>query len=171
MSLERFLMIFSSIAIILTIAIGVVCRYFLKISFAGSDEILTILALWLYFVGGIYGSYEDCHINADILSMFVKKETSKHIVNVLVKTISLAVSLVLASWAFQYLELCLKLGGKTLVYKLPMMCSRAALVVGYTVPVLYNVYHLILAIGELLRPSENAMEEEINNSMTGGGEA
>lgn len=164
-------MIFSSIAIILTIAIGVVCRYFLKVSFVGSDEILTILALWLYFVGGIYGSYEDCHINADILSMFMKKEKAKRIVNVLVKAISLVVSIVLASWAFQYLELCLKLGGKTLVYKLPMMCSRGALVVGYTVPVLYNIYHLFLAVFEVRNSEEENRMEPVKNSSTGGDEA
>ena len=33
--------------------------------------------------------------------------------------------------------------------KLPMMCSRFALVLGYTLPVLYNIYHLILSVCDL----------------------
>ena len=165
LSIERFVMIFCSIAVVLTICGVVVTRYFLKINFAGSDELLVILALWLYFVGGLYGSYEDCHIKADVSSVFVHKESTLRIVHVIIKLISLFVSAWLALWAFKYLDLCLMLGGKTLVYKLPMMCSRGALVVGYTLPVIYNIYHFILSIVELKNPPIDS-----ENSATGGNE-
>lgn len=165
LSIERFVMVFCSIAVVLTICGIVVTRYFLHINFSGSDEILVILALWLYFVGGLYGSYEDCHIKADVLSVFVHKESVLRVVNVIIKLISLIVSVWLAVWAFKYLDLCLMLGGKTLVYKLPMMCSRGALVVGYTLPVIYNVYHFIISIADLKNPPIDS-----ENSATGGNE-
>lgn len=161
LSIERFVMVFSCIAIILTIVGGVVCRYFLNINFAGSDELLVILALWLYYIGGLYGNYEDSQIRADVLSIFIKKEAIIYILNIIVKAISLATSIYLAVWAYQYLQLCLKLGGVTPVYKLPMLCSRLALVVGYIAPVLYNIYHLILSV----------ISERPENSAIGGNEA
>ena len=169
LSIERFVMIFSSIVVVLTIAAGVVCRYFLKINFAGSDEILVIFALWLYFVGGIYGSYEDCHIKADVLSILLSKETARYVMNILVKAISLAVSIWLAVWACQYLNYCLKTGGYTIVYHLPMLCSRGALVVGYVLPVLYNVYHLILSVVER-QPSSKGLDAGPSGDSVGGGD-
>lgn len=172
LSIERFIMIFSNIAVVLTISAIVVCRYFLKINFAGSDEILVIFALWLYYSGGLYGSYEDCHIKADMLSIFVGNDIVLRITNILVKFISLIVSIWLAIWACQYLDLCLQLGGSTLVYHLPMLCSRGALVVGYIAPVLYNIYHFILALVEKTSAtskfSGDQMDEHPETSETGG---
>ena len=161
LNIERFVMVFSSIAIILTIVWGVVCRYFLKINFAGSDELLVILALWLYYIGGLYGSYEDSHIKADVLSIFIQKDVIIYILNIVVKAISLATSVYLAIWAYEYLQLSLKLGGVTTAYKLPMLCSRLAIVVGYIAPVIYNIYHLFLAI----------TSKKQGNSAIGGDEA
>jgi len=145
LKLERFFMVFCSIAVVIIFGIKVVCRYILKIDFSGSEELLIIFALWLYYSGGLYGSYEDSHIKADVLSIVVSNPRISYVINILVKAISLAVSIFLAKWAIDYLQLCLKLGGYTTVYHLPMMCSRGALIVGYTMPVLYNVYHLIFS--------------------------
>ena len=64
--------------------------------------------------------------------------------------IALVVSVVLAVWAWQYFQFCQMVGGKTLVLKLPMMCSRFALVLGYTLPVVYNIYHFILSVCDLI---------------------
>lgn len=161
LSIERFIMVFSSIAIILTIVGGVICRYFLNINFAGSDELLIILALWLYYIGGLYGNYEDSQIKADVLSVFIHKDTTLYIINIIVKAISFATSVYLATWAYQYLLFCLKLGGVTPVFKLPMLCSRLALIVGYMAPPVYNLYHLILAI----------INGKPGNSEIGGNEA
>lgn len=138
---ERFLMVLSGAAVVLVIVIKVIFRYVIKTDFAGSEEILIICALWLYYLGGLYGNYRDSHIKADVLSIFVKNKRILRAVNVLVKAISLGVSLFLFKWALDYMKLCIRLGGYTAVYHIPMMFSRAALIFGYTVPVIYNIYH------------------------------
>ncbi|NLV69909.1 MAG: TRAP transporter small permease [Clostridiales bacterium] len=171
LSMERFVMIFCSIAVIVTIGYVVISRYFLNVNFTASDELLTILALWLYFVGGVYGSYEDSHIKADVLTMIVKGDVGRRIADVAVKAISLAVSVLLALWAIQYLQLAMMLGGKTLILKLPMMTSRLALVVGYTLPVIYNVYHLFISIDNLRHGKISTAahrENEMQNIAAGG---
>lgn len=157
---ERFIMIFCCAAVIITVGMGVVCRYILHINFMAKDELLVILALWLYFIGGAEGgNYRDDHIKADVLSIFIKKETANHIINVIVKVISFVVSVLLAVWGIQYLDLCLTLGGQTRILGLPMLCSRGALVVGYILPVIYTTYHLILTIkGEDKTPKNEGGE-------------
>ena len=166
-------MISCSIAVLVTIGYIVISRYILKINFTASDEILTILALWLYFVGGLYGNYEDSHIKADVLTMVVKGPRGRRISDVIVKLISLAVSVLLALWAVKYLNLSIMLGGKTLILKLPMMTSRLALVVGYTLPVIYNVYHLCISVSNLIHPDSSTAEDmsnTIQNAAAGGTE-
>ncbi len=150
---ERFVIILCAVAVIVLIGTGVVCRYILHINFTSKDELLVIFALWLYFVGGMEGgNYLDNHIKADVMSVFVHNEKAERILNVIVKLISLAVSILLAVWAWQYFQLCLRLGGDTRVLHLPMLCSRGALVVGYMIPVIYNVYHMCIAVADLLHP-------------------
>lgn len=153
---ERFVIIMCCVAVIVLIGTGVVCRYILHVNFTSKDELLVIFALWLYFVGGMEGgNYLDNHIKADVMSVFLHNEKAERIINVIVKCISLAVSVLLAVWAWQYFQLCLKLGGATQVLHLPMMCSRGALVAGYMIPVIYNVYHTILAFCDLIRPADH----------------
>ena len=164
---ERIVMVFCSLAVILTIGAGVVCRYFLHINFTAKDEVLVILALWLYFIGGAEGgNYKDNHIRADVMSVFLKNEKAKRVMHVITKAISLVVSVIFAVWAYQYLKLCLKMGGRTQILKIPMLASRGALVVGYMLPVLYNVYHMIVSVQELLHPGST--DETFENPAMGG---
>lgn len=104
LKLERFVMVLASIAIVLTIVINVVCRYIFHVTFNGYDEIVVILALWLYYVGGLYGSYEDCQIKADVVSVMVTRESTKRLLNIIQKIFTLVISIILAVWAFEYLQ-------------------------------------------------------------------
>lgn len=144
---ERAVMVFCCISVIILIGAGVLCRYVLQVNFQAKDEILVILAMWLYFVGGVEGgNYRDNHIKADVASLLIKSDKMNYILEIVVKAISFIVSILLAIWAIQYLELVLQVGGKTTVLGLPVLCSRMALVVGYVLPVIYTAFHLLLAI-------------------------
>ena len=64
-ALMRWLLMISGVLLIVVITISVFMRYVLKSALFGSEEILALLAIWLYWIGGAYGSYEDSHIYAD----------------------------------------------------------------------------------------------------------
>lgn len=145
-------MVLCSVSIVLTIVINVVCRYVLHTTFNGYDEIVIILALWLYYMGGLYGSYEDSQIKADVISIMVSKGSALRLLAIIRKALTLVISIVLAVWAMEYFEFCLKIGGKTAILHIPMMASRFALVFGYVAPVFYNVYHVILVFAEKRNP-------------------
>ena len=104
--------------------------------------------------------------NCALVTIFLKNEKAKRVMNVITKAISLVVSVIFAIWAYQYLKLCLKMGGRTQILKIPMLASRGALVVGYMLPVLYNVYHMIVSVQELLHPGST--DETFENPAMGG---
>lgn len=101
LKIERFVMVLASVAIVLTIVVNVICRYVFHITFNGYDEIVVILALWLYYVGGLYGSYEDCQIKADVLSIVIHKESSLRLLNIIQKLFTLIISIVLAGMGYR----------------------------------------------------------------------
>ena len=77
LTFEKVIMIIASILVVILITISVVMRYILEKNFPGMEELVVMVAFWIYFMGGIYGSYENSHITADILSVFVEKERTK----------------------------------------------------------------------------------------------
>ena len=58
------IMIGSSIILTIMIGVSVYIRYVLHDSFRGNEELITLFAMWLYWIGAAYGSYEDTHITA-----------------------------------------------------------------------------------------------------------
>ena len=66
------LMVVGSIASTACMVYSVILRYVFKGNFYGSDEVIMLFAFWLYFMGAAYGSFEDSHIKADLLSVYLK---------------------------------------------------------------------------------------------------
>lgn len=75
-------------ALLLLAMIGyeVVMRYVFKSSLMGVEEVMVFPIIWLYMLGGANASYEKSHIECGILTLYIKKEHSMLIFN-LVKRI------------------------------------------------------------------------------------
>ena len=140
---ERFLLWTASVIIVLVITVAVIMRYIFHSDFFGSEEILKLFAVWMYFIGGSYGSYEQSHITADILSVFVKSKKIMRAVNIFIATLSLVISLFFIDWAFQYWEQVMLLGGSTSGLKIPLPFFKFSLVVAFILMAVFGLYRLI----------------------------
>ena len=56
------------LVVVLLIFANTVSRYVFKTSFIWVEEILTICALWMYFIGAVLGAEEESHIKGDLVS-------------------------------------------------------------------------------------------------------
>ena len=61
LKVEVAVLIITSVLAAAFVFAGVFLRYVLKSNFFGQEEILTVVAMWLYWMGGIYGTYENSH--------------------------------------------------------------------------------------------------------------
>lgn len=153
---ERFILVTTSVLAAGLVAVGVFTRYVLGIDFFGQEEVITVVAMWLYWVGGIYGSYEDSHIKADILTTFIPNPKAVKAINITIMVISIAVTVVFMVWSFDYLAWSLESGGKTAGLKIPLILSQLPLAVGFAMMLFYSVYHLV----RIIRPrAEGGCEE------------
>ncbi|MEA4848153.1 MAG: TRAP transporter small permease [Clostridiaceae bacterium] len=145
-SLQRFVLAVCSIGSVLLITASVIMRYILKTDLYGLEEIILVAAMWMYFIGGSYGSYDHSHIAAEILPVFIKSPKKIYIIYVIIAVISLIISLAFAVWGIQYYQLVYKLGGQSASLHIPHRFSRICLPISFFLMVVYNIYHLVCLI-------------------------
>ena len=117
-------------------------RYVLKMPMHYVDEILTLLAVWLYLLGGVSASADESHINARILEVFSKK--IRFIAGI--RLISAAVSIIVISWltywAYFYFEYTIDKWRLSLILHYPMPLLEAPMFFCFLIMIAYAVKEL-----------------------------
>ena len=144
--IQRVFLGLSCFVIVVLITAAIFLRYVLKTDLYGLEEIEITLAMWIYFAGAVYGSYEGSHITADIMSTILKNEKALWALRIFIAAVSLGVGIFFCMWAFQYWDLVVRIGGHTPGLKIPLPLQRFPLVLGFVLMTVYNIYHLICAV-------------------------
>ena len=147
----RIAMVICSAATTGCILVAVVMRYILKSNFYGSDEIILVFAFWLYFMGAAYSSYENSHIKADLLNMYIKNMHYKDMLNLVAQMLTVLVNVVLMVWACQFMLWAWEKNPLTTALKIPILIPRSAIFIGLALMLFYHVYYLIVNFRSLLR--------------------
>lgn len=145
------LLVVCNLSSAIIVVFNVVMRYILKKDLMGSEEILTILMIWMYCVGGAYGSYEGSHITADILSSYVKNENSLKILKFIQELVSVLVLSVVTVQVWKYLQWSLSIGAISTTLKIPMIIPQSSLGVGFTLMLVFHLLRLIDAVYSIFK--------------------
>ncbi|MDD4753793.1 MAG: TRAP transporter small permease [Desulfitobacteriaceae bacterium] len=141
--LVKYVMVLCSIAATGVIIYSVVLRYIFKGNFYGSDEIILMFAFWLYFMGAVYGSYENSHIKADLLNVYVKNIRIKDFINLIAQVIMIVVNLILITWAWDYFMWGLEKMPLSTGLKIPLVIPQSAVFFGMLLMAFYHIVHFI----------------------------
>lgn len=140
---QRGVLVSCSLFVITLMTLVVILRYIFKTDLYGIEELVVIAAFWLYFIGASYGSYEKTHITADILTIYLKKDRVKALINIIALVISAGVALVFAYWAFGLLIWGLVMKGKSPAWGIPMYIPQSSILVGFALMSFYFLAHLM----------------------------
>ncbi|MGE5679037.1 MAG: TRAP transporter small permease [Pseudomonadota bacterium] len=143
LDVERWILFITSALSVLIIVAGVFMRYVLNLDLFGMEEIMVIVAFWLYFIGAAHGSYERSHISAEIISVYVKSEKIKAFLKVIESTITSFVVVVLTYWGWRYFIWGLTKGARSTGWKIPLVTSQSAIFFGFALMAFYSIYYLI----------------------------
>ena len=146
LKLERFVIVLTGWLVTVLIVLGVVLRYLLNADLFGIEEILIILAFWLYFMGSAYGSYEGSHIRADIYKVFLKNPKAVKLINLLTLSISSFTSAVFTIWGFKYVLWGLQKGAKSPGWRIPQVIPQSSIFFGFLLMTVYFSVHLVRTI-------------------------
>lgn len=139
----KYIMILCSVASTSCIIYSVVLRYIFKKNFYGSDEIILMFAFWLYFMGAVYGSYENSHIKADLMNVYVKNIRIKDFIALIAQVIMIVVNVVLITWAWDYFLWGLEKMPLTTGLKIPLVIPQSAVFFGLLLMGFYHIVHFI----------------------------
>ncbi len=147
--LQRFLRIMMIVCSILStgcMVYAVIWRYFFQGNFYGSDEVIMLFAFWLYFMGAAYGSFENTHIKADLLQVYIHNLRTKDTVALIAQLLTVAVNTVILIWATEYFFSEIEKWGLSTALKIPLIIPKSSVFFGILLMEFYHVYYLICDI-------------------------
>lgn len=138
----KWLMIIGSIASTGCMVYGVIVRYVFKGNFYGSDEIIMLFAFWMYFMGAAYGSFENSHITADLLNVYIKNMRIKDGISLLAQACTVVVNTIILAWATRFFIGEITKWGLSTSLKIPLVIPKSAIFFGFLLMEFYHVYYL-----------------------------
>jgi TRAP-type C4-dicarboxylate transport system permease small subunit len=133
---------------VLIVAGACILRLF-NINFSGFEELLVMVAFWLYMLGCAHGSFEKSQITADILAVMMRAGRFKDILTLFRSVLTVALCAVLFVWTVQLLIWAIGIETRTPVYRIPMAVGYASMVVGIGLSLFYYICYLLDNIREL----------------------
>ncbi len=143
---ESAIMMTANIGVAILVFISVVIRYLLEKNTGGMEELIVIVAIWIYFMGGTYGSYENSHITADFLSIFVHSERGHRIITVVRNCISVLILFGASYCAMELLLYSIENPSATSILKIPMIVVYLPVFLGIFLMTFYTIVHCVESI-------------------------
>ena len=123
----------------------VILRYGFETDLFAYEEWLLIICFWLYFMASALGTYENSHVNADLLNYLTDNERLKWVRSLLVCSIELVVTLFAVYWAVLVLRdeiASYPYWQATIALKIPFIVPRFALLLGFGLMAFYSALRL-----------------------------
>lgn len=136
------LMVVGSVVSTACMVYAVILRYVFKGNFYGSDEIIMLFAFWLYFMGAAYGSFEDSHIKADLLSTYIRDMHKKDALAIVAQALTVIVNTIVLVWATRYFISEITKWGLSTSLKIPLIIPKSSIFFGFLIMEFYHVYYL-----------------------------
>ncbi|GAB7024163.1 TRAP transporter small permease [Salidesulfovibrio brasiliensis] len=144
---QKGVMAVTSVLIVGMICYAVVARYVFGSDFYGSEELIQMLAFWLYFMGAAQGSREKSQISADILTCYVTSPKWCRIAHLIKDFLTTGICLLVTVWALQFVAWGFQMMPKSPVFRLPMLIPHSAIGLGF---VLMSFYHTIYLVQDTI---------------------
>lgn len=137
----RIVMVSCSTAVTLVIVYSCVLRYFFGGNFYGSEDVILLFAFWLYFIGAAHGSFENSHIKADLISVYVRDLRKKDFLGLLALFLTIVVNFILLYWAWNYFLWGLDKMALSTALKIPLVITQSAIFFGLLLMGFYHIYY------------------------------
>jgi len=158
--LQRMFMVVAGSIITLLVFIEVVLRYVLGSPLFGVEELICLIAMWLYFVGASYGAYERSHIKAELIHIWFKRPRSYALVKAISSLITFILSIIMITWTYPYFIWGITEGETSQALLIPMVLSQSAIFVG---AILMSFYFLAELIDYILQSlGKNTIFEQLS---------
>jgi len=142
-AIQRWLLFFLMVLLTAAMLTEVVTRYFFNTSLFGLEQFVGYTAVWVYFLGAAYGSYERSHVKAEFIGMVIKSKRILSISKSASAAVATFVSCVLAKWSLDFCLGSIRTHEISPTHSVPMIYFQSALLVGAILMVGYFLWEAI----------------------------
>jgi TRAP-type C4-dicarboxylate transport system permease small subunit len=146
--------------VMILVFVQVLLRYVLRMPLMGIEELLLFPTIWLYMLGGAAASWERTHISCGILTLYIKRETSMAIFNIVKNVISIVVCGWLMYWAYWYFTYSLRVMKESATLYIPLVFGESSIFFGLLFMFVYTIVELGEDILKFVRRKNNPATEE-----------
>lgn len=159
--LQKIFMVVAGCMITVLVFVEVLLRYIFGSPLFGVEELICLIAMWLYFIGASYGAYERSHIKAELIHIWFKRPRSYALVRTISSVITFVLSIIMISWTYPYFIWGITKGETSQALLLPMVLSQSAIFVSAILMSLYFFVELIDYLFQSL--GKTAVFEQLSN--------
>ncbi|SDZ80300.1 TRAP-type C4-dicarboxylate transport system, small permease component [Thalassobacillus cyri] len=136
-NIQRFVVLCLIMILPILVFIQVLLRYVFKAPLMGIEELMLFPTIWLYMLGGANASMERNHISCGVLTLYIKKEKTNNLFNLITSILSFVISTWLTFWAFKYFLYSLQVWKESNLLLIPMFFGESAVFLGLFIMTLY----------------------------------
>jgi TRAP-type C4-dicarboxylate transport system permease small subunit len=138
-----FLLVIGGALMTLTVLLQVLLRYVFKQPLFGLEEFSRLVAIWLYFIGAIYSTKTDNHVQGDVANKYITGERARIILRTIVWAICLLTCILFLYHSATYSWWIYGTGERTTGLWWPRIISVGSMFVGAFFMTLYSLANLI----------------------------
>ncbi len=151
LSAQKAILIICSIIIIGGISTQAAFRYVFRIAFFGFEELVVLLAFWLYFIGASYGTYSKSHIQADVIPMYIKNQKIKSGMHLAVSLVTIIIAIIFGIWAIEMFTWTFERSPTTPMLKIPHILYDGVILLGFFLMTFYFLVHFVEDIKSFIK--------------------
>ena len=140
LTLQRVLLVLTSLFVVLIMCLEVVLRYVFKSDLFGIEEIVVIAAFWLYFMGSSYGVFEKSHVKADIIPQLLKPG-ARALLGVIIDFTVSALCVLFTVWAVEMVRYSIIWMPRSTGLRIPTFISQSSILLGYAFMSMYSIIY------------------------------
>lgn len=140
LTLQRFLLVLTSLFVVLIMCLEVALRYVFKSDLFGIEEIVVIAAFWLYFMGSSYGVFEKSHVKADIIPQLLKPRP-RALLGVIINFTVSALCVLFTVWAVEMVRYSIIWMPRSTGLRIPTFISQSSILLGYALMSMYSIVY------------------------------
>jgi len=148
----------SALLVLIGVCWVVAQRYFLRSSLMGADELILLIAFWMYFMGAAASARDRWHIRVNVVDSLPKGNWFRTTCNFIVNLLNVGVTGAVTWLAANNLLWNIESGTQTPVFRISTYWFDAAIVVALGLSFVYFLLDLLLPMFGLDRPTNEEVQ-------------
>jgi TRAP-type C4-dicarboxylate transport system permease small subunit len=137
------LIILGGVLITLTVVLQVILRYVFKVPLFGLEEFSRLIAVWVYFLGAIFGTKWDSHVQGDVAGRIFSTDRSRSLIKAIAWGLSLLVCALFLYHSATYGIWLYGTGERTTGLWWPRIYSVGSMLVGAFFMTIYSIANVV----------------------------